>query len=100
MAAVLRFLGAGHPGGRPRGGGSQPAPRGEFSAVTSPLLQDHVTVNEDRSTGLEPRLPARDAASDQEECVGHSGLTAARGEAGKGFRGAWVPSVGPVAPAP
>ncbi|ELK01253.1 hypothetical protein PAL_GLEAN10020944 [Pteropus alecto] len=48
--------------------------------MTSLLLQDHVTVNEDRGTGLEPRLPARDA-SDQEECAGHSGLTEAQGEA-------------------
>lgn len=67
--------------------------------MTSLLLQDHVTVNEDHGTGLEPRLLARDA-SDQEECAGHSGLTEAQGEAGKGILGGpGSPVSGPVAPA-
>lgn len=31
------------------------------------LSQDHVPVNEDCSARLEPRLPARDSASDKKE---------------------------------
>ncbi|XP_019494737.1 PREDICTED: nutritionally-regulated adipose and cardiac enriched protein homolog isoform X1 [Hipposideros armiger] len=44
--------------------------------------QDHVTVNEDCSASLEPRLPARDKTSGQKECKGHSRLTGAQDRKG------------------
>ncbi|XP_025298887.2 nutritionally-regulated adipose and cardiac enriched protein homolog isoform X2 [Canis lupus dingo] len=56
--------------------------------------QDHVPINEDCRASLEPRLPARDATSDQDEWRGRSGLADAQG--GEGGRQE-VPPVHPEA---
>ncbi|XP_038401821.1 nutritionally-regulated adipose and cardiac enriched protein homolog isoform X1 [Canis lupus baileyi] len=45
--------------------------------------QDHVPINEDCRASLEPRLPARDATSDQDEWRGRSGLADAQGGEGE-----------------